>query len=57
VEVSPPLPATALVVGNTAAGNQDHNRAWQGLHDGSIKSWEDFEIYPWPMTPEKNVML
>jgi len=54
VEVSLPLPATALVIGDTAAGNQDHNRAWQGLHDGPIKSWEDFETYPWPTVTEKN---
>ena len=57
VEVSLPLPATTLVIGDTAAGNQDHNRAWQGLHDGPIKSWEDFETYPWPEVTENNFYI
>jgi uroporphyrinogen decarboxylase len=57
VEVSLPLPAKALVVGDTAAGNLDHNRAWQGLQDGPIKSWEDFETYPWPAVSEKNFYI
>lgn len=57
VEVSLPLPATAWVIGDTAAGNQDHNRAWQGLHDGPIKNWEDFETYPWPEVTENNFYI
>lgn len=48
VEVSTPLPAVSLVTSDTAEGNQDHNRAWQGLEEGPIQSWEDFEKYPWP---------
>lgn len=48
VEVSLPLPAISLVTADTARGYEDHNRAWQGLHEGPIKSWEDFEKYPWP---------
>jgi len=57
VEVSLSLPATALLVGDTAAGNQHHKRAWQGLHDGPIKSWEDFETYPWPEVTENNFYI
>lgn len=48
VEVSTPLPAVSLVTKDTACGNEDHNRAWQGLEEGPIQTWEDFEKYPWP---------
>lgn len=48
VEVSTPLPAVSLVTKDTAHGNEDHNRAWQGLDTGPIQTWEDFERYPWP---------
>ena len=48
VEVSTPLPAVSLVTKDTAHGNEDHNRAWQGLDAGPIQTWEDFERYPWP---------
>lgn len=48
VEVSTPLPAVSLVTKDTAEGNRDHNRAWQGLDKGPIQTWEDFEKYPWP---------
>ena len=48
VEVSTPLPAVSLITKDTAIGNQDHNRAWQGLDKGPIQTWEDFERYPWP---------
>lgn len=48
VELCPPLPAAPVVAPDPAAGNEDHDRAWQGLHDGPIKSWDDFERYPWP---------
>ncbi len=49
VEVSTPLPAISLVTNDTAKGNEGHNRAWQGLIDGPIKSFDDFERYPWPI--------
>ncbi len=26
----------------------DKQRAWADQHEGSIRSWEDFERYPWP---------
>ncbi len=48
VEVSTPLPAVSLVTKDTAAGNEEHNRAWQGLDTGPVQTWEDFEKYPWP---------
>lgn len=48
VEVSTPLPAVSLVTKDTAKGNEEHNRAWQGLEEGPIQTWEDFEKYPWP---------
>lgn len=54
VEVSTPLPAVALVTNDTAEGNQDHNRAWQGLDEGPIRSWEDFEKYPWPKVTDES---
>ncbi len=57
VEVSLPLPAVALVTKDTAPGHKDHNRAWQGLHDGPIKNWDDFENYPWPKITEENFYI
>jgi uroporphyrinogen decarboxylase len=48
VEVSTPLPAVSLVTNDTAIGNEEHSRAWQGTDEGPIRSWEDFENYPWP---------
>jgi uroporphyrinogen decarboxylase len=52
VEVSLPLPAVSLVAKDTARGNEATDRAWQGLHHGPIKTWEDFEQYPWPTVGE-----
>ena len=57
VEVSLPLPAVALVTRDTATGNEEHNRAWQGLHEGPIKTWDDFEKYPWPKITEENFYI
>ena len=57
VEVSLPLPAVALVTKDTAPGYKDRNRAWQGLHDGPIKNWDDFENYPWPKITEENFYI
>lgn len=48
VEASLQLPAISHVTKDTAEGWQDHNRAWQGLEEGVIQNWEDFEKYPWP---------
>jgi len=48
VEVSTPLPAVSLITKDTATGNEDHNRAWQGMDKGPVQTWEDFEKYPWP---------
>jgi len=57
VEVSLALPAVAHVAQDTAKGNEDHNRAWQGLNQGPITSWEDFEKYPWPSVSEKDFYI
>ncbi len=57
VEVSLPLPAVSLVVGDTARGNEDHARAWQGLGTGPITSWEDFERYPWPSITDDSLYI
>jgi uroporphyrinogen decarboxylase len=57
VEVSLPLPAISHVVKDTAKGYEDHNRAWQGLEPGIIKSWEDFEKYPWPSITDDNFYI
>lgn len=56
-EVSLPLPAVSLVTADTADQNRGHNRAWQGLHEGPIKSWEDFETYPWPTISDNNFYI
>ena len=56
-EVSLPLPAVALLISDTMKGNEDHKRAWQGLHDGPIRTWEDFEKYPWPTISEQNFYI
>ena len=48
IELCPPLPATPIIAPDPAKGNEDHGRAWQGLHEGPIKNWDDFEQYPWP---------
>jgi len=45
-EVSLPLPAVSLVIKDTAQGHENLNRAWQGLRQGPITTWEDFERYP-----------
>lgn len=57
VEVSLPLPAVAHITKDTAKGNEDHNRAWQGLDQGPITNWEDFEKYPWPTISEQNFYI
>src|SRR4030042_5720680 len=56
-EVSLPLPAVSLLAGDTAQGNQQANRAWQGLDTGPIGSWEDFEKYPWPQVSDKTLYI
>ena len=57
VEISTPLPAVSLVTKDTAEGNQDHNRAWQGLEEGPIRTWEDFEKYPWPEVTDESFYI
>jgi uroporphyrinogen decarboxylase len=57
VEVSLPLPAVSLVAADTARGNEEHTRAWQGLGTGPIRSWSDFERYPWPDITDDNFYI
>ena len=57
LEVSLPLAAGALVAKDTAKGNEDHNRAWQELHEGPIRNWQDFENYPWPKITERDFYI
>ncbi len=57
VEVSLPLPAISHVTMDTANGNKDHNRAWQGMEPGVIQTWEDFESYPWPEITDNSFYL
>jgi len=57
VEVSLPLPAVSLITADTAEGYENHNRAWQGLHDGPIQTREDFEKYPWPEINDDNFYI
>lgn len=56
-EVSLPLPAVALIAKDTAKGNEQYNRAWQGLRDGPIQTWKDFEEYPWPEISDDNFYI
>lgn len=48
VECSLALPATPIVTADCSPGNECHTRAWQGLHEGPIRTREDFDRYPWP---------
>ncbi len=57
VGVSLPLPAISVIAKDTADSNIAHNRAWQGLHEGPIKTWDDFEKYPWPKISEGNFYI
>jgi uroporphyrinogen decarboxylase len=57
VEVSLPLPAVSLVTQDTAKGNERSTRAWQGLHNGPIGSWDEFEEYPWPEVSDKDFFI
>lgn len=57
VEVSLPLPADAIVIHDTARGNEQHNRAWQREGAGPIQTWEDFERYPWPTITDDNFYI
>jgi uroporphyrinogen decarboxylase len=56
-EVSLPLPAVSLLTADTARGNEQANRAWQGLNAGPIRSWEDFEKYPWPQVSDRDFYI
>jgi len=57
VEVSLPLPAVSHVTKDTATGNEEHNRAWQGMGEGVIQTWKDFEKYPWPTVSDNDFYI
>ena len=54
VESCPPLPAAPIIAPDPASGNEEHARAWQGLHEGPVRNWDDFERYPWPEISDKD---
>ncbi len=56
-EISLPLPAVSLLAPDTARGNETAHRAWQGLQPGLIRSWEDFEKYPWPAVTDNDFYI
>ena len=41
------FPVTRISAPDTAPGSTTE-RAWADEHQGSIRTWEDFELYPWP---------
>lgn len=57
VEVSLPLPAVSHVIPDTANSEEAHTRAWQGMTEGIIKNWEDYEKYPWPTIKETDFYI
>lgn len=43
------FPLPALESGDTVAGNQSRGRReWVEEHESAIRTWQDFESYPWP---------
>jgi uroporphyrinogen decarboxylase len=57
IGASLPLPAVSRVTADTAKGNESHNRSWQGLGEGVINNWEDFEKYPWPEVSDEHFYM
>jgi len=45
------LPENDLHAADTAAGATGE-RHWRDMHQGTIRSWQDFETYPWPKVEE-----
>ena len=50
-ERSLPFPMLQTVSADPVAGS-DKARAWADQHVGTIRTWEDFERYPWPVVEE-----
>ncbi len=57
VEVSLDLPAVSHITKDTAESTENHDRAWQGMEPGVIKTWEDFEKYPWPVIKDSDFYI
>lgn len=56
-EVPLPLPAVSSVAEDTATGHYGLKRTWQGLHEGLIRTWDDFEEYPWPEVGDEDFYI
>lgn len=50
-EQSLPFKLKKIFATDTAPGSVNQ-RAWAEEHSGSIQSWDDFELYPWPSVEE-----
>jgi len=57
IEASLYLPAISMAIEDTAKVINKQSRAWQDEHIGVIKSWEDFENYPWPEIKEEDFYI
>lgn len=57
IEVSLSLPAISHKIKDTAADINEQTRAWQDESEGVIKSWDDFEKYPWPEIKEEDFYI
>jgi uroporphyrinogen decarboxylase len=55
MEASLALPAKSSKVNDTAG--EGLTRAWQDETEGVIKTWEDFEKYPWPKIKEEDFYI
>jgi len=51
IERSLPLPTHQMYIPDAAPAS-DKIRAWPDEHQGAIRTWEDFERYPWPTLAE-----
>jgi len=57
IEASLTLPAMSSWVSDTAKGTGDQIRVWQDESKGVIRSWDDFEKYPWPRIKEEDFYI
>ncbi len=55
-EASLPLPKKNFVAKDVGA-DPNKDRIWVDLHEGMIRSWDDFERYPWPKVEEMDFFL
>lgn len=51
IERNLPLPTHQMYIPDAAPAS-DKIRAWPDEHQGAIRTWEDFERYPWPTVAE-----